>query len=622
MEQRTLALVVAFVGLGLFLWNRLPVDVIGLALMLALVLTGLITAQEGISGFANEALITVAAMFVLSAGLVRTGAVDVLGRWLARVARGSELRLLAAAMLLVIPLSAFVNNTPVVAVMIPVVLGLCREAGLSPSRLLMPISFSSQMGGTLTLVGTSTNLLVAGLAVELGLGSLSLFDVTPPASILMVVGVVYLLTVGRWLAPTRSAGTDLVKAYELREYLATLAVPEDSKLAGRSLGELKFLDRFGLEVLAIEHEGRTLRSPGPLALVHAGDRLLVEGSAKDLAKVGPEIGLALVTDEQLSPPARGRGRRPRRDAEAGTAPEEGAAEQGESGEEEDLQWAELIVPPRSRLIGRVLAQSALRERFGTLVLGLQRRGTAVAPPSLAGLRLAQGDLLLVQARATSLMQIHEGRDLTLIGSLEVPASRPKKLGLAVAIMLGVVGAAAFGVVPILVAALIGCLLMFVTGCVTPEEAYQEVDWSVLVLIGTMLPMGLAMQRSGAAAWVAETVLGPLGAGGPQIALGGFYLLTSVFTEMISNNAAAVVLMPIALAVADGLGVSPWPFVVAVMLAASNSFMTPIGYQTNLFVYGPGGYRFVDFVRVGGPLNLLLAVVAMFAIPWFFPFARG
>jgi di/tricarboxylate transporter len=619
MDERSLALVVALVGLGLFLWNRLPVDVIGLALMLALVLTGLITAQEGISGFANEALITVAAMFVLSAGLVRTGAVDVLGRWLARVARGSELRLLAASMLLVIPLSAFVNNTPVVAVMIPVVLGLCRDAGHSPSRLLMPISFSSQMGGTLTLVGTSTNLLVAGLAVELGLGSLSLFDVTPPAFILMVVGVVYLLTVGRWLTPTRSAGTDLVKAYELRDYLATLAVPDESKLAGRSLGELKFLDRFGLEVLAIQHEGRTRRSPGPLAILHVGDRLLVEGSAKDLAKVGPEVGLALVTDEEVSPPTRGRGKRARREAQAEGGPDPVPAEDEE---EDELQWAELIVPPRSRLIGGVLAQSALRERFGTLVLGLQRDGAAVAPQSLAGLRLAQGDLLLVQARSNSLMQIHEGRDLALIGALEVPASRPRKLWLAAAIMAGVVGAAAFGVVPILVAALVGCLLMFVTGCVTPEEAYQEIDWSVLVLIGTMLPMGLAMQRSGAAAWVAETVLGPLGAGGPQVALGGFYLLTSVFTEMISNNAAAVVLMPIALAVAEGLGVSPWPFVVAVMLAASNSFMTPIGYQTNLFVYGPGGYRFVDFVRVGGPLNLLLTLVAMFAIPWFFPFAAG
>lgn len=593
MEDRWIALGIGALVLGLFLWNRLRLEVVGLLALVAVVLSGLVPLQVAVSGFANEALLTVAAMFVLSAGLVRTGGADALARLLGRIARGSELRLLFASLLLVIPLSAFVNNTPVVAVMIPVVLGLCREMKAAPSRFLMPISFASQLGGTLTLIGTSTNLLVAGLVVDLGLPELQLFEITLPAGVLMLLGVLYLLTLGRWLCPERRNPADLVQRYELRDYLATLVVPVSSALAGQTLRQLGFQQRFGLQVLRIDSVRRRTHTPGPDAELHEGDRLLVEGKAADIAKVREEQGLELLAE-----------------SEARTV--EGAQAS------EGTRWCELLVAPRSRWIGRRLAEVDLPSRFGAMVLGVQRAGSAIQV-QLPRVRLQPGDLLLIQIRNGELPRLHASRDFSVLGTLDVPVDRRDKFWIALAVLGAVVASSALGSLPILLAALIGCLALFLSGCLTPEEAYEEIDWSVLVLIATMLPLGVAMQSSGAAAWIAEQVLAVAAPLGPIAALGGVYLLTSLLTEVISNNAAAVVLTPIAVATASGLGVSPMPFVVAVMLAASNSFLTPIGYQTNTFVFGPGSYRFSDYVRVGGLLNFLLVLAAAFVIPRFFPF---
>ncbi|MBK9387003.1 MAG: SLC13 family permease [Planctomycetes bacterium] len=593
MEDRWIALGIGALVLGLFLWNRLRLEVVGLLALVAVVLSGLVPLEVAVSGFANEALLTVAAMFVLSAALVRTGGADVLARLLGKLARGSELRLLAASLLLVMPLSAFVNNTPIVAVMIPVVLGLCREMGAAPSRLLMPISFASQLGGTLTLIGTSTNLLVAGLVVDLGLPALGLFDISLPAGALLLVGALYLLTIGRWLCPERRSAADLVQRYELRDYLATLVVPAGSALAGQTLRQLGFQQRFGLQVLRIDSARRRLHAPGPDAELHEGDRLLVEGKAADIARVQEEQGLSLLAEKDMR-----------------------VVENGDAGE--SARWCELLVAPRCRWINRRLSEADLPARFGAMVLGVQRAGSAIQV-QLPRVRLQAGDLLLVQIRPSDLPRIHASGDFAVLGTVDVPTDRRAKLGIALAVLVSVVASSALGGIPILLAALLGCLVLFLTGCLTPEEAYAEIDWSVLILIATMLPLGVAMQKSGAAAWITEQVLSVAAPYGPAAALAGLYLLASLLTAVISNNAAAVVLTPIAVATGQELGVSPMPFVVAVMLAASNSFLTPIGYQTNTFVFGPGNYRFGDFVRVGGPLNLLLVLAAALVIPRFFPF---
>jgi len=597
--QILLTLGIAAGALALFAWNRLRVDVVGLIVMAALIVTGLVTPQEGVSGFSNEAMVTIAAMFVLSAGLVRTGAVDVLGRWVARLAGASEGRLLAISLALVIPLSAFVNNTPVVVVMIPMILGITRQTGIAPSRLFMPISFASQMGGTLTLIGTSTNLLVAGLALELGLGRIGLFDITPPALVLACVGVLYLLTVGRWLTPSRNPSTDLVASYELREYLTGLIVDEDSPLAGRTLRDSRFGEQHGLQVIGIEREGERVTFPRGGTHIHADDLLLVRGKVADIARIGETEHLRI----------------------SGTRPELSLAAVSSATDEADPKrerLAEVIVPPRSPVVGSTLRSLNFRGRYGVPVLGIQRHGEPLHA-ALGDIELEAGDLLLVQANDAQLRGLHRGRDLALLGPIDLPARRRRKIKVAVPILAAVVLLAAFDVTTILVAAILGVVGMFLTGCITPEEAYREVDWMVLVLLGSIIPLGIAMQNTGTAHVIALGVVRltePLGLYG---VLAAFYLLTSLLTEIISNNATAVVLTPVAIGTSVALGISPMPLVVAVMIAASNSYMTPIGYQTNTFIYGPGGYRFADFVRVGGPLNVLMLVAATVVIPLFFPF---
>ena len=592
-----LTLGVLVLALLLFMWNRLRADVVGLIVLATVVLLGLVEPGRAVSGFSNEAVVTVAAMFVLSSGLLRTGAIDLLGRAVARLSGTSELRLLVVSLAIVVPLSAFINNTPVVVVMIPVVLGLARKTGAAPSRLFMPISFASQLGGTLTLIGTSTNLLVAGLIVQLGLPSLSLFDITMPALILCGVGLLYLLTIGRLLLPTREAGSDLIATYELREYTTVLRVQPDSPLVGKSLRESRLRETMGLNVVAIDRAGRRLPVPRGGLLLQADDVLIAGGRVADIAKAAEAEHLEVLGAEP---------RVPIFDQSQGS---EATAE---------TRLAELIVPPRSPAIGRTLRQLHFRGRYGVPVLGMRRHGMSLHQ-QLGDVALRAGDMLLVEGLPSELQQLHESGDLALLGALELPTRRTRKMKIAIAVMAGVLALAAFEVLPIMIASILGVIVMFVTGCVKPDEAYEDVDWMVIVLLGSIIPLGIAMQNSGTALLIAHQVLALTGSFGPYGVLAAFYVLTSLLTEIISNNAAAVVLTPIAIATAVSIGVSPMPFVVAVMFAASNSFMTPVGYQTNTFIYAPGGYRFMDFMRVGGPLGAIIAATAVYVIPIFFPF---
>jgi di/tricarboxylate transporter len=583
-------------ALALFVWNRIRVDVVGLMVMAALIVSGLVTPQQGISGFSNEAMITVAAMFILSAGLIRTGAIDRVGRLVARYAGKSELRLLLISLAIAVPLSAFINNTPVVVMMVPMLLGLAREMGIAPSRLFIPISFGSQMGGTLTLIGTSTNLLVAGLVLDLGMERIRLFEITPAALVLTSIGLLYLLTIGRRLTPTRETQEDLVASYDLREYLTGLMVDANSPLIGRSLSDSRFGEEYGLQVVGIERNGERIPFPKGDTVLLAGDHLLVKGKSPEIARIEEASGLRLATGQ---PSLR-------------LEEVEAVAEHGEG------RLAELIVPPRSHVVGRTLRVLNFRSRFGVPVLAVQRHGEPLHE-SLPETVLEAGDVLLVRGTPEELQTIHRERELALLGAVDIPARRVRKMKTAAGIMAAVVLLAALDITTILVSAILGVVAMFLTRCLTPDEAYEDVDWMVLILLGSVIPLGLAMQNTGTAQLLASWLLSatqPLGLYGSLAAL---YLLCSLLTEVISNNAAAVVLTPVAVAAALALGASPLPFVIAVMFAASNSFLTPIGYQTNTFIFGPGGYRFTDFTRVGGPLMLLMLIAATFVIPFFFPF---
>lgn len=589
--QGWIALAITAVALVLFIWNRLRVDVVALIIMLLIILTGLATPRQGISGFAHEATITVALVLILAAGLLRTGAIDVLARWTARVAGRSELRLLTLTLLIVVPLSAVINNTAAVAVLIPMVLGLARSSEVAPSRVLMPMSFAAQLGGTLTLIGTSTNLLVAGVALDLGVERLRLFDITMPALIVCAAGLLYLFTIGRLLLPHRTAEEDLLRSYELHDYLTMLRVRPGSRLADRSLSESRFGHMFGLQVVRVVHRDGTVDAPTGGTMIRAGDVLAVEGKIPDIARIQNEGGLEMA-DTEL------------------------ALEMAEASD--DLRIAEILVPRRSSTLRQTVRDLALRARFGISAVAVRRHGVRLHEP-VSDVRLQAGDMLLVQGTTESLNRLHQESDLALLGAVDLPEIRARKMKYAVPIVAGVVLLPAIGLMSILVSALIGVIAMFLTRCITPDEAYREMDWMVIVLLGAILPLGEAMHRTGAAAYVAHNLMTFASPLGPHGLLAVFLLVTTLLTSVISNAAAAVVLAPIAVAGAASLGLSPMPFVIAVMIGASNSFLSPVGYQTNTMIYGPGGYRFSDYLRVGAPLSAIVVITATFAIPLFFPF---
>jgi di/tricarboxylate transporter len=588
----TIAITVA--AIVLFVLDRLPIEVVGLMVMVALMLTGVVTPAEGVSGFASEAILTIAAMFVLSAALVRTGGVDVLGRWISELSGDSGFRLLVVSIAVVVPASAVVNNTPVVVVMVPVLLGLAHARDIPASRLLMPVSFASQMGGTLTLVGTSTNLLVAGLVLDLGLPRIRLFDVTAPGLVFMVIGVGYLLTVGRWLVPDRDGERDMDERYELGEYLSGLEVGSESVLVGQTLAESDLRRKHELDVLAIERGDERILLPESVQIIEEGDRLVVRGRIARIDDAQESVGLRI----------------------SGAGPHLSSSDLEEA--DGPARYSEVLVPPRSRVVGHSLEELRFRGSYGVPVVGIRRHGAAVHEP-MRSVTLQAGDILLVRATSDDLRRIRATGDLALLGPLDLPPRRKRKLPVAATIMAAVVLSAAVGLTTIMVAAMAGVVAVFVSGCLTPEEAYEDVDWQPLVLLGSLLPLGIAMQGTGTAELGAARFLELVSGLGPTGILIAFYLLTSIVTEIISNAATAVVLTPLAVALGQSLGLSPMPFVIAVLFAASNSFMTPVGYQTNTFIYGPGGYRFTDFLRLGGPLGLMFAVASGFVIPFFFPF---
>jgi len=585
-----LTLAVTAAALGLFIWNRLRIEVVGFLVMVAVILLGLVEPAEGIAGFANEATLTVALMLGLSTALVRTGAVDQLGQVIERLAGQSEGRLLVVLVAVVVPVSALINNTAAIAILLPVVMGLSRRASVPPSGLLMPLSFASQLGGMLTLVGTSTNLLVAGMIVDRGLDRLSIFDVTPPALLMAAAGVAYLLTFGRRLTPRRQPPEEPLTSSDLRDYLTQLAVDGSSPLVGRDLESSGLEDGSGLHVVGVLRRDERLNPREEDFRFREGDQLLVRGDPESIAE--------LAVADHLIP---------------GVTASELEADERLSGEP---KLAEMIVSPRSRVVGRRLGD--LRFEPSIQTLAIQRHGEELRG-RLQDAELEPGDVLLARAPLEHLEALHEEGDFALFGVVEVTPTRSHRRTWSILILVGVIALAASGVTTILVSALAGMALMVLTGCVRAEEVYRDMDWRVVVLLGTLLALGEALETTGTAEFLADGLLTGIRPLGPYGVLAAFYLLTSLLTAVISNNAAALVVTPVAVATARSMGISAMPLVVAVMFAASNGFLTPVSYQTNLFVYSPGGYRFTDFARVGAPLVLLMLVVATLAIPFFFPF---
>jgi di/tricarboxylate transporter len=596
-----LVLLIVVAAVWLFVSERYPSALVAMMILAVLMLVALlrpwlpwirpdhwITLEEGVTGFSNPATIVVAAMFVLSAGLQSTGAIAWFGPWLGRAAKYPVV-LTLALMLTIAFVSAFINNTAAVAVFLPIALVACARSGLPPSRVLIPLSFASQFGGVCTLLGTSTNLLVSTISERSGHGAFGVFEFAPLGLILTAAGLVYLLVFGRWLLPER-ASCGLVQSYQVADYVTELRVTATSALVGRTVRESRIGETGPVRLLATWREGHAVW-PAPAMPIRAGDMILVQAPASEIMALRTTWNLESEHEFRFA---------------------------DETFRNQEVRLAEVIVASRSWLIGQTLAEVDFHGRFGCLVLGVQS-GDTVTSERLDATRLKFGDALLVLGPRDAVLRLRNEPGFLMLDRVAEPALRRTKVPLAVGIFAAVVALAAFNVVPILASALFGCVALVATRCLSVEEACEAIDWKVIFLLAGALPLGLALEKSGAAALLAEGTMALTKGFGPVAALAAIYLLTAVLTEFMSNNATAVLLAPVALAVAAAFGVDSRPFLMAVCFAASTSFCTPVGYQTNAMVQHPGGYRFADYLKVGLPLNVLFWGLAVWFIPKFWPF---
>jgi len=571
-------------------------DMVFVAAVVVLVLFGVIDVKQAFAGFANPAVITVGMLFIVTAGLQETGVLEFAGRRLLGRAKseGGALTRLAA---IILPLSAFLNNTPVVAMFVPLTISWARRNDVSPSKLLIPISYFAILGGTCTLIGTSTNLVVHGLMVEQGISGLTgrpgigLFELSIIGIPYAVVGATYLAVAGRRLLPDRK---ELIEQLgeQRREYLAEMLVSPGCRLIGQTVETAGLRSLPGLFLIEIDRGGATIAPVGPDDVIQSGDRLIFTGVVSSIVELEQIPGLVPAADPSYEiSPAKQRGR----------------------------LLCEAVVSSRSSLIGKTIREADFRAAYGAAVVAVCRDGHRI-PRKLGDVRLRPGDTLLLQTRP-HFPRAHRN-DPSFYLVTDVPDWKPlrrDRIWLASAVFVLLLVLMTTGFVDIAVAAGLSAMLMIGFGCVSSGDARQSIEWSTLVTIAAAFAIGTALDTSGAAKAVVEYSFGFAEKLGPWIALGFIYLIVSGVTEVITNNAAAVLMFPFCVEIAERFDVSPLPFLIALTLAASASFTTPIGYQTNMMVYGPGGYRFSDFMRVGGPLNLLLWLVAIMLIPFFWPF---
>ncbi|HEX6202930.1 MAG TPA: SLC13 family permease [Thermoanaerobaculia bacterium] len=583
------ALVLALLALGVVLFSLevLSVDVVTLLLLIALILGGILTPAEAFAGFASELVLTLAAIFVLSGALQQTGAVAGLAERLERLAAGRPNRLLLLLLAATGAVSSVINNTTATAVFLPPGMAAARRLGVVPSRFLMPIAFASILGGTCTLIGTSTNLAVSGFLAAAGEPPLGLFELAPVGLVALPIGIAYLLTAGRRLLPDRGDAS-LTDTYAIRHYLSEVRIGPGSPLAGQRVYESE-LARRGFRVLEI-HRGGGTYLPDSRTDLEADDLLLVQGPADELVRALGTAGVTVETDLPV---------------------DDRALEPG------DVEVTEVLVSPQSDLLGRTLEEARFHQRFGVTVLAIHRGGHPFAG-KLARARLRLGDLLLVQGTRARLESLRRNRNLWPLDTPPAPLPRPRRGLLVAGALVAAVATAGAGWLPLSVAFLGAAVVAVVARAITVEEAYKFVEWRLIVLIGGMTAFGTAMDSTGAARLLAHGLVAALADLGPLAVLTGFALLTIALTQPMSNAAAALVVLPVALASAAELGVSGRPFAIAIALAASLSFITPLE-PSCLLVYGPGKYRFADFARLGAPLTLVLLVVVLALVPRLWPF---
>ena len=585
-----LTLTVLVLALVAFIREWLPIDITSLCIAVILMALGLVSPDEGISGFGNSATITVMAMFILSAGITKTGILNLIRDWLIRWGGNNPRRQIFTLGMIVGPISGFINNTAVVAIFLPIVEQWSKQTKVSISKLLIPLSFSTILGGMITLLGTSTNILASGIAKQLGYGEFTIFQFTKLGLPIFFCGLIYLAIASPYLLPARkpAGGESLSDDYELKEYVSEMIITPKSSLIGQTLRSSKIQRKFDLDVLEIIRND--VHFPPPLAdkVLTVGDILLVRSSGNNLLNIRDERGVEILADFKFN---------------------SGGLENRPNKEE---KVAEILILSNSRLIGSSLKDLRFRQRYNATVLAV-RRGQELIRERFGKIPLKFGDLLLVQAPRESFIGLQNSRELLVFEEKNVESLRQDKVNVAVAIVIGVIFFSALNIMPILVASLIGVILMVITGCLKPGEIYGAVRWDIIFLLAGLIPLGIAMDNSGTNQWLADQLLVLGGNLPPYLILLAFYLATTILTEMLSNNATVVLMIPIAVKVAESLGIDALSLMYVVTFAASNSYLAPIGYQTNTMVYAPGGYRFLDYTRLGLPLTTVLTFLTPFLV---------
>ena len=586
-----IVLIVLCGAIVLFMMDKVPVDLTAMIIMAALLLTGIITPEEGISGFSNTATVTVGAMFVLSAALFQTGALNFVGGFLTKALSKNFWTGMLLLMLIVAVISAFINVTAVVALFMPVLIGLSKDINISPSKLLIPLSFSALFGGVGTLIGTSTNILVSSIAYKHGMPSFGMFEMTPFGIIVLAVGLIYMLAIGIRLLPNRKSTTELIKKYEMGDYITEIILLHNAESVDKQIQESSLVNDLDIDIIEIRRADNYRFFPSPVTILKGNDILKVRCDIDKLKELQQQEGISIRPDKRL--------------------------------EDKDLNLSEAtlveaVVTHNSRLRGRTIKGINFRETYGATVLAIKQRGQLMHE-KLGRTRIRSGDVLLIEVKKDWLLRLKQNQDFIIVSEAAKSEVKKGKLLTALLIMTGVVSTAAFGIFPIVQSAVIGSVLMVLTKCISLDEAYKAINWKVIFLLAGVLTLGLALEKSGGASFVSSILVKLVGGLGNTALISAFFLLTLLLTNFMSNNATAALLAPIAILTAQSLGVNPRPFLMAVTFAASLSFMTPVGYQTNTMVMGPGNYKFKDYLKVGAPLDLILWILATLLIPVFYPF---